>query len=232
MKGWKSQASNPYNLPMPTQEPLFRKPGVTHLRQAVDWVAFAGTWSIFFNVLHPSGIELKVHPSYEKAPSVQTASTLPSGSTSKTYSGWTTQPDKKKPGKGHVAPVAFSPLPSTLAEWQAKFPHLSILGAKAAWDDKKTVFLDARKPEDYAEGHVAGAVNFYAEEFDELAPRLLPGLDVHKTYVIYCNGTTCDLSHHLAERLSEQGFQTVKVFFNGWSEWTKAGFPVTKGATP
>jgi rhodanese-related sulfurtransferase len=149
-----------------------------------------------------------------------------------TYSGWNSHEDKAKATKTAGPAQAASVSPSTLAEWQAKFPHLSVLGAKSAWDDKKTVFLDARKPEDYSEGHITGAVNFYAEEFDEWAPKILPGLDVHKTYVIYCNGTTCDLSHHLAERLSEQGFQNVKVFFNGWSEWTKAGYPATKGATP
>jgi rhodanese-related sulfurtransferase len=216
---------------MPSPKPVFQKPGVSSFRQAVDWIAFAGAWSVLFNVLHPSGIELKVRPSYEKAPSFKSASALPKVSSPSTYAGWNTP--SKKTSKIKTTTVPASPVnPSTLAEWQAKFPHISLVGAQAAYRDKNTVFLDARKPEDYSEGHIAGALNFYADEYEDFAPRVLPYLSQDKTYVIYCNGTSCDLSHHLAARLSEQGFKNLKVFFNGWSLWKKASLPVQQGAQP
>jgi rhodanese-related sulfurtransferase len=216
---------------MAKREPLFQKPGLQSLRQAIDWVAFAGAWAILFNVLHTSGIEVKVRGIYEKAPSAKTE-TVTNSETSKTaYAGWNT-PESKKHSKSSAQSTSKSSGPSSLAEWQAKFPHLSVVGAKKAWDDKSTVFLDARKHEDYIEGHIAGAINFYADDFETYASRVLPNLDPHKTHVIYCNGTNCDLSHHLAERLSEQGFTHVKVFFNGWSEWRKAGYATRGGDQP
>jgi rhodanese-related sulfurtransferase len=220
----------PYNSFMSSSRSMFRKPGASSFRQAVDWVAFTGAWAILFNMLHPSGIELKVRPSYEKTPSVQSAPTAPNSSSKPSYSGWNTP--NEKTAKSSRSPHTNPEIPSTLAEWQAKFPHISLIGAQSAYADKSIVFIDARKPDDYAEGHIAGSLNFYADEYEDFAPRVLPLLSPEKTYVIYCNGTTCDLSHHLAERLSEQGFKNLKVFFNGWSLWKKASLPVRQGAKP
>lgn len=216
---------------MPSPKSLFQKPGFPSFRQAIDWIAFAGAWSVLFNVLHPSGIELKVRPSYEKAPSLKSSSVLPKVSSKASYAGWNTPADKTSRTKASTVPES-SINPSTLAEWQAKFSHISLVGAQAAYHDKDTVFLDARKPEDYSEGHIAGALNFYADEYEDFAPRVLPFLSQDKTYVIYCNGTSCDLSHHLAAHLSEQGFKNLKVFFNGWSLWKKASLPIHQGVQP
>lgn len=216
---------------MPKPEPLFQKPGFNTLRQAIDWVAFAGAWAVLFNVLHTSGIEIKVRGVFEKASSTVSQPSSNTKNTSPAYAGWNV-PDSKHATQSTATAKPKQASPTSLTEWQAKFPHLSVVGAKNAWDDKTTVFLDARKPEDYATGHIPGAINFYADDFETFAPRVLPSLDSKKTYVIYCNGTTCDLSHHLAERLSEQGFAHLKVFFNGWSEWTKAGYATREGSQP
>lgn len=212
---------------MAKQRSFFQRPGVSSLRQAVDWVAFAGAWAILFNALHPSGIELKVTTVRDQVPARAAEPQAPAAR----YSGWAA-PSREKIAPSSASRASQKDVPTTQAEWEKRFPHLSAIGARNAWGDPNTVFVDARKPEDYAEGHIRGALNFYAEEFDQWAPRVLPDLDVNKTYIIYCNGTTCDLSHHLALKLSEQGFNHVKVFFNGWSQWKKAGYPVTQGGNP
>jgi rhodanese-related sulfurtransferase len=209
-------------------EPLFRTPGKAVFREAFDWVAVAGTFAILFNTLHPSGIELKVGSQYKRTqPSADASSAVKTAS----YAGWNARAENTKKIPTTVTKAASLPKGATLADWQARFPHVGIIGARKAWDNQ-WIFLDARKPDDYADGHIAGAINFYDEDFDELASRILPALDPKKNYVIYCNGTTCDLSHHLAERLSQQGYNNLKVFFNGWSEWKKAAYPVKTGKNP
>ena len=209
-------------------EPLFRTPGKAVFREAFDWVAVAGVIAVLFNALHPSGIELKVRSQYKRTQPVADGTSAPRPAS---YAGWNSPSGTSKIKTGQAGQTALLPKNATLADWQARFPHVGIIGAKKAWDNQ-WIFLDARKPEDYAEGHVAGAVNFYEEEFDDWAPRLLPTLDPAKNYLIYCNGTSCDLSHHLAERLSQQGYKNLKVFFNGWSEWKKAGYPSHTGSNP
>jgi len=106
------------------------------------------------------------------------------------------------------------------------------VGARKIFEDQSALFLDARKAKEYSAGHIPRAINYYAEEFDALAPKVLPNLDPSKTYVIYCTGSECDLSHDLAKRLGEQGFKHLKVFFGGWPEWKKAGLPVSTGSAP
>jgi rhodanese-related sulfurtransferase len=226
---WKSNGFRAYNPSMSKKETWFRRPGPESLRQAIDWVAFAGTFALLFNVLHPSGIELKVRPSYEKAPATQAAPPPAQGTAS--YDGWAS-PEKATASNGSQTARPKVTTPTTLAEWQALFPHISLVGAQAAYADKNTVFIDSRKPEDYAEGHITGALHFYADEYEDYVPKVMPLLSRDMTYVIYCNGTTCDLSHHLALKLSEQGYKNLKVFFNGWSQWKKAGLPTRAGDQP
>jgi rhodanese-related sulfurtransferase len=40
-----------------------------------------------------------------------------------------------------------------------------------------------------------------------------------KTYIVYCDGGACDLSHHVAKTLIEFGFKRVFVYRGGWDEW-------------
>jgi hypothetical protein len=97
---------------------------------------------LLFNVLHPSGIELKVRPSYEKAPATQAAPPPAQGTAS--YDGWAS-PEKATASNGSQTARPKVTTPTTLAEWQALFPHISLVGAQAAYADKNTVFIDSRK---------------------------------------------------------------------------------------
>jgi rhodanese-related sulfurtransferase len=207
---------------MPTRDPSsarIPRPGPTAPlpgREALDWLTFSAAVGLLFNAFHPSGIELKVRP---KAP---LAVVPPAGTAS--YAGW-----GQAPKASTVPPAAREGSKKTPA---SPHPHIGLQGAKRLFDGRQAVFLDARKPEDYAAGHIPGAVNLYPEEFDAVAPRVLPRLDPAREYVLYCTGSECDLSHELAAKLSQQGFGDLKVFFGGWPEWQKAGYPVERQAAP
>jgi rhodanese-related sulfurtransferase len=89
----------------------------------------------------------------------------------------------------------------------------------------QTLFIDARAPEDYAELHIAGAVNLPLEKFR--APGH-PGLDnfaKDRKIVVYCGEAHCNLALQLAEKLQESGFTQVTAFLGGFKAWDEAGYP-------
>lgn len=88
------------------------------------------------------------------------------------------------------------------------------------------LFIDAREAEDFEAGHIKGAVNmpFYSDDYYSL----LKDIKKDKPLVVYCGGTECDLSHLLANELSELGYKNVYVFFGGWVDWLENDYPVSK----
>jgi len=104
--------------------------------------------------------------------------------------------------------------------------------AKQLWQAGATFFLDARAPADYATGHIAGAYNLPAEEFDARYPQIATMLTPDTAIVTYCDGLQCDLSHHLTARLRQLHYQNVRVLQNGWTAWHQAGFATTTGDKP
>ncbi|HET9870115.1 MAG TPA: rhodanese-like domain-containing protein [bacterium] len=175
---------------------------------------FSAVFGVLFDLFYTEGIELKVEPPKP----VHLQEILKSRPAA--YAGW---------GKPAAAP---SPSPSP-APGADGLPRLSLIGAKDRFDRKAAVFLDARSPEEYREGHIPGALDFYADDFEKMAPQVLPQLpNKDREIVAYCHGTSCDLSIHLAEKLAEQGYTHVDIFFGGWPEWKKAGYPIRQGNEP
>lgn len=94
-------------------------------------------------------------------------------------------------------------------------------------------FLDARRSEEYAAGHVAGAWCAPVWEAD-LEDRLLafkaarrPGPE--DPIIIYCSGGDCRDSHLLAERLLGEGYFHLLIYRDGFPDWVAQQRPVEKG---
>ena len=87
-----------------------------------------------------------------------------------------------------------------------------------------TMFIDAREEFHYQEGFIPKAINipFYAFEENEYK---LKNINKDEAIVTYCNGTDCDLSVLLGNKLAEMGYKKVFVFFGGWWEWVEANYP-------
>ena len=103
--------------------------------------------------------------------------------------------------------------------------YLPLQKAYELWEGGGALFLDARNPEDFEQGHIAKALNFPAEKFEEYYPKLGPMLSTEAPIVVYCNGTECELSHLLAKQLHDVGSTNVHMLYNGWNAWTNAGYP-------
>jgi len=87
------------------------------------------------------------------------------------------------------------------------------------------VVLDVRTPEEFAEGHLEGAVlvDFYDADFaDQLA-----ALDPDVPYLLYCrSGNRSGETLGVMEQL---GFTSVADVDGGIVAWADAGLPVTEG---
>ncbi len=109
----------------------------------------------------------------------------------------------------------------------------SLADAKAAYDTGSALFLDARMPRAYAAGHIPGAVNLTPHELNQHGRKKLHGVPRDAQIITYCGGARCQASVRLAHLLTNGfGFRRVQAFFDGWSAWAGAGYPVAKGVDP
>ena len=81
--------------------------------------------------------------------------------------------------------------------------------------------LDVRPPEEYAAGHLPGAVNVPLAELE----RCLGDCDPEKEVVAYCRGPWCVLAYDAVARLREKGLKARRLE-GGLPEWRQAGLPV------
>jgi len=98
--------------------------------------------------------------------------------------------------------------------------------AKDLFDNRETVFVDARPQEQYEQGHIKGAVSFPAWDFESRIESFLNRYPSGQPLVVYCSGRECEDSHILARQLIDSGFSSVKVYIDGFPAWQAEGFPV------
>lgn len=102
--------------------------------------------------------------------------------------------------------------------------------AVAFYDAREAVFVDARPPDIYAEGHIPGALNVPWQQVNDYLDTFFEKVTDTKAIVIaYCDGEACSLSEDLALMLSDMGYENVKVLINGWTVWTQNGYPTEQG---
>lgn len=94
--------------------------------------------------------------------------------------------------------------------------------------EKKALFIDARPSFEFVKGHIPGAINVYANEFEPHIPDLLH-YPMDTLVVAYCGGGLCELSHDLADQLTKLGFKRVVVYTGGTTDWTAKNLPFTEG---
>lgn len=82
--------------------------------------------------------------------------------------------------------------------------------------------VDVRRPEDYAEGHIPGAVNLPKEKWDTLA-----GLDKDKVNVVYCYSETCHLAATGAVDFADHGYRVMELE-GGFDTWKSFHYTVEK----
>lgn len=89
------------------------------------------------------------------------------------------------------------------------------------------VIVDSRFREEFAKGHIEGAINLNGTEMkrEDLA-RIAANLDV--PLLFYCNGERCLRSSIAAQKAVEWGYRRVYWFRDGWQAWMEKHLPVSK----
>ncbi|HEX5221142.1 MAG TPA: rhodanese-like domain-containing protein [Verrucomicrobiae bacterium] len=97
------------------------------------------------------------------------------------------------------------------------------VAAKLVAEGKVTV-LDVRTPEEFAEGHIAGAtnINFMGKDFAAQIAKL----DTNKVYLVHC--ASGGRSRRCLPQLKQLGLKQIYHFDGGFSAWEDAGKPVAK----
>lgn len=81
--------------------------------------------------------------------------------------------------------------------------------------------LDVRPPDEFAHGHLPGAVNIPLGELEQRLGELDSGREV----VAYCRGPYCVLAFEAVAELRRHGL-TARRLEDGFPEWKAAGLPV------
>ncbi len=96
--------------------------------------------------------------------------------------------------------------------------------AKELWQRVKqglVTVLDVRPPEEYAQGHIRGAINVPVSELK----KRLHQIPADQEVVAYCRGPYCLLAYEAVQVLRKKGIKARRLE-EGYPEWKSAGLPV------
>lgn len=117
-----------------------------------------------------------------------------------------------------------------VAKTRKEIKTIDMAAFKAAYDKKEAgLIVDVREADEYAEGHVPGAVNVPRGllEFTIWSHVGFPDkTDMNKQMTVYCKtGGRCTLA---VKTLQDLGFTNATAVVILFEDWKKAGHPVAK----
>ena len=88
--------------------------------------------------------------------------------------------------------------------------------------NNEVTIVDVRAAEDYAEGHIPGAINLPQDQW-----QTLKGLRKDKTNVLCCYSQVCHLAATAAVEFAGKGYPVIELD-GGWRWWKEDAFPVER----
>ena len=89
--------------------------------------------------------------------------------------------------------------------------------------DGLVTVLDVRPPEEFAAGHIPGAINIPLIDLE----RRLKDLTEDEEIVAYCRGPHCVLAFEAIAKLRQYGFKAQRLE-DGYPEWRASGLPIAQ----
>lgn len=114
----------------------------------------------------------------------------------------------------------------TLLAASAVASDISLADLKKAIDSKSVTVIDVNGTESYSEGHIPGAIDFFAYQKD--LEGKLPA-DKAALIVAYCYSPQCPAYKLATDAAEKLGYTNVKHFAPGITGWQEAGQPTQKG---
>jgi rhodanese-related sulfurtransferase len=85
--------------------------------------------------------------------------------------------------------------------------------------------VDVRAADDFAKGHISGAINLPREKWSTF-----DGLQKQKLNILYCYTQTCHLAATAAVEFAVHGYPVMEMQ-GGFDAWIECGFDVEQGET-
>lgn len=123
-----------------------------------------------------------------------------------------------------VAEHRVADVEQLLRLWLAHRDELEPVPARELLERAKkglVTVLDVRPAEEFAAGHLPGAINVPMEKLESY----LSKLPRRKEVVAYCRGPYCLMSFEAVKKLRSRGWQARRLQ-DGFPEWRAAGLPV------
>jgi rhodanese-related sulfurtransferase len=107
-----------------------------------------------------------------------------------------------------------------------KIPLIDEIKAYEYYKSGEALFLDARKEDDFADGHVKGAIFFPEPEKEERYAQNQALMPEEAVIILYCSGPECDMAEKTAEFLTQLGYKKLMIMSAGFPGWKGAGYPI------
>ena len=93
------------------------------------------------------------------------------------------------------------------------------------------LFVDARKPDLYEEGHIPGAVQCDPYEPDDALDNVVARASGVDRVIVYCGGGDCEDSIFMCRELVNASvpYDSIFLYPGGWKEWTANQMPTQTG---
>lgn len=93
-----------------------------------------------------------------------------------------------------------------------------------ATPENKTIILDVRTPEEFAQGHIKGAINISHDQIKKNLSKIIANKD--KTVVVHCRSGRRAVS--VENVLRTAGFSNLRHLVGDMNGWKAAGLPLEK----
>ena len=90
---------------------------------------------------------------------------------------------------------------------------------------EKFILVDVREDNEWAKGHLPGAVHMGKGVIERDIEQRVP--DTNTKLILYCGGGF--RSALVADNLQKMGYNNVESMDGGWKGWISAGLPTAKG---
>ncbi|MBW8002879.1 MAG: rhodanese-like domain-containing protein [Planctomycetes bacterium] len=87
-------------------------------------------------------------------------------------------------------------------------------------DEENINIIDVRTADDFAKGHIPGAISLPRDEW-----LTCKGLTKDRNNVIYCYSEVCHLAAEAAKEFASEGFPVIELE-GGFEEWQKYNLPI------
>ena len=127
-------------------------------------------------------------------------------------------------------------LKELVAEARRTVTEISPDRARSSVEDGTALVLDVREPSEFAERHIAGAVNIPRGMLELRAAVDSPVADASLTaradgeVLVYCTKSPSARSLLAAQTLARLGYEKVSVLDGGLNAWADAGLPTEEGS--